>query len=94
MFFTLLPSLMMVTKRLQPRLTTQDFIGWTIWLVGFSIEVFADYQKSVFRSDPTNKDTFITTGLWSLSRHPNYFGEILLWFGLYITASSSFNNWW
>ena len=85
---------MMALKKIQPHLTIQDFLGWAIWLVGFSIEVVADWQKKEFRSDSTNKNTFITTGLWSISRHPNYFGEILLWFGLYIAASSTFNKWW
>jgi steroid 5-alpha reductase family enzyme len=90
----LLPSLMMVMQRRQPSLNAIDWLGWTIWIVGFITEVVADYQKSQFRSDPANAGKFINTGLWSLSRHPNYFGEILLWFGLFISASSTFTEWW
>ena len=50
------------------------------------IEIIADQQKSQFRSIPENKDKFITSGLWSKSRHPNYFGEILLWYGVAIIS--------
>lgn len=91
---TLLPSLMMMFERHQPNLTTQDYVGWAMWAVGFTMEVVADHQKSRFRADPANHDKFISTGLWSLSRHPNYFGEIFLWFGLFVSASSSFTKWW
>ena len=61
-------------------------IGLIIWITGFTIEVQADNQKSKFNADPSNKNKFINTGLWSRSRHPNYFGEILLWFGIAIIA--------
>ena len=61
-------------------------LGLIIWVMGFSVEVVADNQKTKVRSDPNNKDKFITTGLWSLSRHPNYVGEIMLWIGISIMA--------
>merc|ERR1712156_63276 len=64
-----------------------------MWLVGMAVELTADYQKHVFRSNKANSEDFIKTGLWGISRHPNYFGEILLWFGLYISASSTFRGW-
>ncbi|KZS12491.1 Uncharacterized protein APZ42_022630 [Daphnia magna] len=91
---TLLPSLLMVMQRRQPPLSALDWLGWLMWLVGFITEVVADYQKSQFRSNPANAGKFINTGLWSISRHPNYFGEILLWCGLFTSASSTFTNWW
>ena len=65
------------------------FIGLIIFILGLSIEIIADYQKTVFRRNIENKDKFITTGLWSLSRHPNYFGEILLWTGVAVMSISS-----
>ena len=65
------------------------YIGLLIFIIGFIIEVVADHQKTVFRKDVNNKDKFISTGLWSYSRHPNYFGEILLWFGVAIMSFSS-----
>ena len=65
------------------------FIGLIVFILGLSIEIIADYQKTVFRRNIENKDKFIITGLWSLSRHPNYFGEILLWTGVAVMSISS-----
>ena len=65
------------------------YIGLMIFISGFIIEVLADHQKTVFRKDLNNKDKFISTGLWSYSRHPNYLGEILLWLGIAVMSFSS-----
>lgn len=67
--------------------------GLVIWLVAFSIEAIADLQKSRFRADPANEGRFIHTGLWSWSRHPNYFGEITLWFGIALIAFPALSGW-
>ena len=61
-------------------------VGAVMWTTGFAIEVIADQQKSRFRSDPANAGRFINVGLWARSRHPNYFGEILLWAGIAVLA--------
>ena len=61
-------------------------IGAVMWVAGFVVEVIADQQKSRFRSDPANAGRFINVGLWARSRHPNYFGEILLWAGIAVMA--------
>ena len=61
-------------------------IGAVMWVAGFAIEVMADRQKSRFRADPANTGQFINVGLWARSRHPNYFGEILLWTGIAVMA--------
>jgi len=76
--------------------TICNYIGWPVWLIGFIFEVVSDYQKSQFSQNPENKGKFISHGLWSVSRHPNYFGEVLLWFGLYISIIDSIDpvNWW
>jgi steroid 5-alpha reductase family enzyme len=68
-------------------------IGTLIWILGFSLEVIADNQKSKFRYNPENKDKFISTGIWSWSRHPNYFGEILLWIGITVIALPVLQGW-
>lgn len=67
--------------------------GMLVWLIGFAIEAVADLQKSRFRSDPVNKGRFIHTGLWSWSRHPNYFGEITLWLGVALIAAPALQGW-
>jgi steroid 5-alpha reductase family enzyme len=68
-------------------------VGILVWLAGFTIEVVADSQKSRFKADPGNKDRFIDTGLWAWSRHPNYFGEIVLWTGIAIIAIPVLQGW-
>ncbi len=65
------------------------YIGLIIFISGFIIEVLADHQKTVFRKNIDNKDKFISSGLWAYSRHPNYFGEILLWLGIAVMSFSS-----
>jgi steroid 5-alpha reductase family enzyme len=62
------------------------YVGLVVWIAGFSFEVIADEQKRKFRSQSSNKEHFISIGLWSISRHPNYFGEILLWIGMAVIA--------
>ena len=69
------------------------YLGVAIFIFGFAIEIIADKQKSKFRSVEANKDSFITTGLWAKSRHPNYLGEILLWLGVAIISISSLSGW-
>ncbi len=64
-----------------------DAVGLSMWGAGFGLEVVADAQKSAFRADPANDGAFIQHGLWAWSRHPNYFGEILLWAGVFVVAS-------
>ena len=58
--------------------------GGSIWLVGLTIEAVADAQKSAFKAKQPEGEGFITTGLWRYSRHPNYFGEMLVWWGLFV----------
>ena len=65
------------------------YVGIILFIIGFGIEIVADNQKTAFRSIESNKDSFITSGLWSKSRHPNYFGEVLLWFAIAVISFSS-----
>ncbi len=67
--------------------------GLTLWIFGFAVEVIADRQKSAFRADPANANKFINTGLWAWSRHPNYFGEIVLWCGIAMMAAPILVGW-
>lgn len=68
-------------------------VGLAVWLLGFGFEVVADRQKSRFKADPANAGRFISSGLWSVSRHPNYFGEIVAWIGVAIVAVPVLQGW-
>ncbi len=67
--------------------------GLGLWVFGFAVEVVADRQKTAFRADPANQSRFINTGLWAWSRHPNYFGEIVLWCGVALMAAPALSGW-
>lgn len=91
--FTLAAALVAITTITRKELDIFAVVGFLIWLLGFIIEVVADAQKSRFNADPANKGKFIQTGLWSRSRHPNYFGEIVLWIGIAIIALPVLQGW-
>jgi len=91
--FTLAPALAAITARVRLPLDAFALLGSILWLFGFAIEVTADRQKSRFQADPANRDGFIRTGLWSWSRHPNYFGEIVLWTGVAVIALPVLHGW-
>ncbi|MCP4142333.1 MAG: DUF1295 domain-containing protein [Chloroflexi bacterium] len=90
---TLLAALMAMTSTTHKSLGIWGLVGGLVWLFGFVIEVVADNQKSAFRKNPANKGKFINTGLWSRSRHPNYFGEIALWIGVMLIAVPVLQSW-
>ena len=69
--------------------SSTTIIGIIIFIIGFTIEIIADSQKSKFRAKDDNKDKFISSGLWRYSRHPNYLGEIILWLGISLISFSS-----
>jgi len=92
-FITMAAGLAVITSAKQVALDGFFYAGVALWILGFGIEVIADRQKSKFRSNSENKGNFITTGLWSLSRHPNYFGEIVLWFGIAVVALPTLVGW-
>ena len=91
--FTLLSSLIIFTSNHSGNLEIYDYIGIITWISGLFIEVVADKQKSDFKNDISNKNKFISTGLWKYSRHPNYLGEIILWTGITIIAIPLFSGW-
>ena len=68
-------------------------LGAVVWVFGFTFEVVADRQKRVFRRDPTQAGRFIQSGLWGWSQHPNYFGEIVLWTGVFVMSASVVDGW-
>lgn len=92
-FITMAAGLAAITSMSQRPLGVYLAIGLSLWIVGFTLEIISDRQKSKFRKNPDNAEKFITTGLWAYSRHPNYFGEILLWLGIAIIAFPTLVGW-
>jgi steroid 5-alpha reductase family enzyme len=90
---TVAAALVTITTTTRKELDLFTLVGFLVWAVGFAIEVVADSQKSRFSANPDNKGKFIQTGLWSRSRHPNYFGEIMLWIGVAIIALPVLRGW-
>jgi steroid 5-alpha reductase family enzyme len=76
------------------RLTGLDVLGALLWLTGFSFEALADWQLARFKADPANRGKVMNRGLWAYSRHPNYFGESLIWWGLFLIALATPHGWW
>lgn len=90
---TLAAALVAITTTTRKELGLFALIGFLIWVIGFAIEVVADQQKTRFKANPGNKGKFIQSGLWSRSRHPNYFGEIMLWAGVAVIALPVLQGW-
>ena len=68
------------------------YIGLSLFFIGFILEIASDMQKTNFRKIESNRDKFITTGLWAYSRHPNYLGELILWIGIAVMSYSSLSG--
>ena len=91
--FTMAAALVAITTTNRKELDIFAILGFLVWVFGFAIEVVADSQKSRFSANPDNKGKFIQTGLWSRSRHPNYFGEIMLWIGIAVITLPVLQGW-
>jgi len=74
--------------------TMLDSLGLLIWVVGIGFEVIGDWQLAKFKKDPTNKGKLMTTGLWAYTRHPNYFGEAVLWWGIWLIVLGGNGAWY
>ena len=74
--------------------TWLDGLGLVVWAVGFFFESVADWQLAKFKGDPRNKGKVMDRGLWAYSRHPNYFGEFLIWWGFFLITLSTPYSWW
>jgi len=81
-FIIMLPATYAVSSKLEVNLGIYTILGFLIWLKGFTIEAVADWQKYKFKEK--SKGGFITSGVWKYSRHPNYFGEMALWWGIFV----------
>jgi steroid 5-alpha reductase family enzyme len=70
------------------RLGRLDIVGIVVWTIGFAVECISDQQLTMFKADPENKTKVMDKGLWRYSRHPNYFGESLVWWGFFLIGMS------
>jgi len=91
--FTAAAALVAITTAVRKELDWLAVVGFLVWIFGLTIEALADSQKSRFSANPDNKGRFIQSGLWSRSRHPNYFGEIVLWVGVALIAVPVLQGW-
>ena len=69
--------------------TVQAWLGLVVWAVGMVFETVGDWQLAAFKSDPDNEGKVMDRGLWQYTRHPNYFGDACVWWGIWIVAASS-----
>jgi len=90
---TLATALAAITTTNRKEFDLFAIVGALVWIFGFAVEAIADAQKSKYLKDQGNKGRFIETGLWAWSRHPNYFGEIVLWVGVAIIAMPVLRGW-
>jgi steroid 5-alpha reductase family enzyme len=75
-------------------LTWLDGLGTVVWAGGFIFESVGDWQLAKFKADSKNKGKVMDRGLWAYTRHPNYFGEFLIWWGIFIVTLSTPGSWW
>jgi steroid 5-alpha reductase family enzyme len=95
-FFMLLIALPILIAGIAPPQYISPFtvIGGVMWGIGFAFEAIGDYQLSVFIKTKKDKNDIMQTGLWRYTRHPNYFGEVLLWWGIFIITLPLQNGFW
>lgn len=86
--------ILLVSTRPSTPLTWLDGVGAAVWLTGFLIEAIGDYQLLAFMKNRDNHGKVMRSGLWGYSRHPNYFGEALLWWGGFLIALNVPGGWW
>jgi steroid 5-alpha reductase family enzyme len=77
-----------------PSLGLVDLAGVSVWFLGFFFEAVGDWQLLIFKQDPANAGQIMTSGLWRYTRHPNYFGEAIIWWGIFLVALSTPGAWW
>ena len=93
LWFVALPLLVAVRAAQPDALTAVDGMGVLLFAVGFAFEVVGDYQLSGFRAEPSNRGEVLDRGLWRYTRHPNYFGDATMWWGMYAIAAATPGGW-
>ena len=93
LWFVALPVLVAVRAARPEELTAVDGLGLVLFMIGFSFEVVGDYQLARFKAEPSNRGHVLDRGLWRYTRHPNYFGDATLWWGVYAIAGATPGGW-
>jgi len=91
--FLIVSPVLLINKSAGTALGLLDIVGVSVWLVGFYFETIGDAQLARFIKDPANKGKLMQRGLWAYTRHPNYFGEVTLWWGIWLIALSVPSGW-
>ena len=82
-----------VGQTVESQLSLLNFLGVGVWGIGFLFESLGDYQLAKFKADPSNEGKVMDQGLWRYTRHPNYFGNAMIWWGLFLVACSVTTAW-
>ncbi|MBM3204878.1 DUF1295 domain-containing protein, partial [Candidatus Uhrbacteria bacterium] len=90
--FLIVMPVLLINKHAGGSLGLLDFVGVAVWLLGFYFEAVGDAQLARFIKDPANKGKLMQSGLWAYTRHPNYFGEVTQWWGIWLVALSVPNS--
>jgi len=93
LWFVGLPVLVAVRAAGPQEFTAIDGLGVVLFLIGFGFEVVGDYQLGRFKAEPSNRGHVLDRGLWRYTRHPNYFGDATVWWGLYLIACATPGGW-
>jgi len=88
-----LPFIILNSRDHNPPLQANDYVAWAIFAISLVCESVADHQKFMYRNDPKNKGHWCDIGLWKYSRHPNYFGEIMVWWAIFMTSATVLVDW-
>jgi steroid 5-alpha reductase family enzyme len=89
LFITCLPAQLGVLASRDAGIGLLAASGGALWLIGFAFEAIGDWQLNRFRADPANKGAVLDSGLWRYTRHPNYFGDACVWWGIWLAAAEA-----
>ena len=92
-WIVMLPTIVLLSMEAGSTTRFFTWAGAVLWIIGFSIEAIADAQKHRFRNNPANRGKWIQHGLWKNSRHPNYFGEMLCWWAIFVITVPYLQGW-
>jgi len=93
MMFVISIGVTLINRTGIPTLSLLDFLGIAVWILGYFFEAVGDSQLARHLKNPENKGKLMTSGLWKYTRHPNYFGEATMWWGIFILAVTTSNGW-